>query len=949
MGVIFRNGISYGGGGSELYFSSKEDFPEEGTAEDLYIAEDENKIYRWNSEDYIMIGGDTPTIEAREDGVLVGDGNLWVKESPYKITQTNDGDFIVVDDNDNKKNYYLSGLRNIYLSPFTSSSEKITGDRNQTIDFNLEAYSFGSELKKVTIKDSLNNNKEIYTQDTCFKMLSTSKMFLTGNTEIVVGNQKILPYAYHSPKTELKFWDGAKILVEGISSISSEIPIAPSGNTISRPDIHIAGSVKMTIDQGQICANTLHYAYGGEAERWSWSENTRRTQFGPEFIIHDSPTFDISGSPYFYMHGTGMFNLDTEGTCIVRDKGLVQVENNGRIYLGTNGAKGDKANPHFVMTGCGMIKAQTESVDEGPLFLMEETGFIFNGKGYQAGSKEISNQILDQTSIIEALSLRKEMLEISNLVSSITTSSPLNENNADDLIKINKIREFFTKVDNAQDWSSKRDKFYPGYTLSVCSPLKQSEYESMVSLLYRIRNNYGLDVLSYLSDGALTLYVNKKDQLFPTSISDYWDSSGRLKVSTFLGRYQDGDAIVKIYDVNVILTLISNMKSSSLKFLEFQYTDGARYVDQIIGNDELANYNDSSKKDTADYISAFPTGNNLFPSPDNLSTRLIDIRVSDQVSWPQTILNNHNQYSPNSSFDHFFFNTNGFYLLRGKNAGYPGPAANYSESVLKLQSNDFIPKISPQIRYYGESRLDIGGYGGTYLRMGSREDGVIEGYLLDNCKFELRDDTILDLRGAQEDHDEDYFVRANGPVIHAYGQPIFLLDGLEEEQTYPAEYRENVAENPFFAMLNNSHFIMRKKSSTKFYVELETDPIPSSMDTVEEKIEWFEESNYYNDFLINVETLNQEFEKIYNIEFDATRPGLCISYFYSPVTRGEVQNMDSPVFEAVGKSELRLYDGAVLKVEVDNGDTKVTFGNGIDQEITFAFSELEALKRLITT
>jgi hypothetical protein len=87
MGVIFRNGIPYGGSdNSELYFSSKEDFPEEGTAENLYIAEDENKIYRWDSEGYVMIGGDTPTIEAREGGVLVGNGNLWAKESPYKIT-----------------------------------------------------------------------------------------------------------------------------------------------------------------------------------------------------------------------------------------------------------------------------------------------------------------------------------------------------------------------------------------------------------------------------------------------------------------------------------------------------------------------------------------------------------------------------------------------------------------------------------------------------------------------------------------------------------------------------------------------------------------------------------------------------------------------------------------------------------------------------------------------
>ena len=561
MGVIFRNGIPYGGSdNSELYFSSKEDFPEEGIAENLYIAEDENKIYRWDSEGYVMVGGDTPTIEAREDGILVGNGNLWAKESPYKITQTNVGDFFVVDRDNNRKNYYQPGLRNIYLSPFTSSSAKITGDGRYIANFDLETYSFGSELKKVTIKDTSNNNKETYTQDTCFKMLSTSKMFLTGNTEIVIGNQKILPFAYHAPKTELKIWDGAKILIEGIDLTESVTPGTPPYDAITSPDIHIAGSVKMTIDQGnKIFANTKHYAYGGELKRESWSNyNERSTKFGPEFIIHDSPTFDISGSPYFYMHGTGMFNLDTEGTCIVRDKGLLQVENNGRIYLGTNGAKDDKANPLFIMTGCGMIKAQTDSVDEGPLFLMEETGFTFNGKGYQAGSKIISNKIDDQGPLIENIQFKKEGDEILSIAESIE-NVPLRENNADDLVKINKLREFFTEVDRAQYWLERRDKFYPNYELSVCYPLKQSQCGSFVYVLQRIKNEYGSKVLSYLNDGALTLYVNKKDRLFPNNYGEYWDGNGRLEVSDSLVNYEDGDAIVKIHDVDVILALISGM------------------------------------------------------------------------------------------------------------------------------------------------------------------------------------------------------------------------------------------------------------------------------------------------------------------------------------------------------------------------------------------------------
>jgi hypothetical protein len=69
------------------------------------------------------------------------------------------------------------------------------------------------------------------------------------------------------------------------------------------------------------------------------------------------------------------------------------------------------------------------------------------------------------------------------------------------------------------------------------------------------------------------------------------------------------------------------MKSSSLKFLEFVPTTGAYYVNQIVGNDELISYRESSKTDTVDYISAYPTGWNIFPQISNASS-LIGIKVS---------------------------------------------------------------------------------------------------------------------------------------------------------------------------------------------------------------------------------------------------------------------------------------------------------------------------------
>lgn len=49
---------------SEISFKSYKEFPNIGNAEKLYIATDENAIYRWDSEEnvYICIGRDLGTI-----------------------------------------------------------------------------------------------------------------------------------------------------------------------------------------------------------------------------------------------------------------------------------------------------------------------------------------------------------------------------------------------------------------------------------------------------------------------------------------------------------------------------------------------------------------------------------------------------------------------------------------------------------------------------------------------------------------------------------------------------------------------------------------------------------------------------------------------------------------------------------------------------------------------
>ena len=58
---------------------------------------------------------------------------------------------------------------------------------------------------------------------------------------------------------------------------------------------------------------------------------------------------------------------------------------------------------------------------------------------------------------------------------------------------------------------------------------------------------------------------------------------------------------------------------------------------------------------------------------------------------------------------------------------------------------------------------------------------------------------------------------------------------------------------------------------------------------------------------------------------------------------------DEPIFEMVGKSQLRMYNGAYIKGESKNGETTFTFGSNRSSEepISFTLTELKALKDLI--
>ena len=114
--------------------------------------------------------------------------------------------------------------------------------------------------------------------------------------------------------------------------------------------------------------------------------------------------------------------------------------------------------------------------------------------------------------------------------------------------------------------------------------------------------------------------------------------------------------------------------------------------------------------------------------------------------------------------------------------------------------------------------MDIGGDGGTYLRIGPK-DGIIEGYILDNCKFELRNNSILDLRGPLDPlpWGDTYFDRsADSPLFCSYGGATFLMFGNERRNSVPEAYLNKIDNSPLMAILDNSD--IRFEHEAKFHM-----------------------------------------------------------------------------------------------------------------------------------
>lgn len=229
--------------------------------------------------------------------------------------------------------------------------------------------------------------------------------------------------------------------------------------------------------------------------------------------------------------------------------------------------------------------------------------------------------------------------------------------------------------------------------------------------------------------------------------------------------------------------------------------------------------------------------------------------------------------------------------------------------------------------------------------------------------------------------------------------PLIKNANISFDQSRPIE---TASVSPTIQLYDSSNLVMRKSFNKEYYQEVAEDPIPVSAETLKQKLDWLKTTSYWTDFQTYLSDEGITYKNIYSISFETkdiyklleTKPqtwtektfyyfdgkkyssitlpsdqadtptwyqpnrtyyekvsvtGIFIEYVYEKTDHDEVSVIDAPVFEQTGKSELRMHDGAVLKVEVNDCDTSLTIGNGMDQSITFTFQELQALKALLSS
>ena len=318
MGVIFRNGVPYGSnnGDEELIFESYSNFPEEGNEYNLYIATDENKTYRWDGEGYVMLGADSPIINAQENQFIIGDGENWAKGGSFNEVKA------IGDTISGHKEYFISGPSNIIENEET----------NETIETPTSFYfGGGGEVEEVEvqeggetiIKERITGDCYLNVKDNATGIFKdTSSIIIENNSDIEIGKTghgfTLFRDSGQNPKTLsspfIRIQDAAYMVVDAST--------AQTGPPVTL----IHGGFLCDISDGQNTNNNdikrldnpldpqrrnSYGAPGNAYPRCPWTENGSWTnQIGPILYLHQNPTIMMENAPVLSMRGRSVLQME---------------------------------------------------------------------------------------------------------------------------------------------------------------------------------------------------------------------------------------------------------------------------------------------------------------------------------------------------------------------------------------------------------------------------------------------------------------------------------------------------------------------------------------------------------------------------------------------------------------------------------------------------------------
>lgn len=1078
MGIIFRNGVAYGGDDKELYFDSKNDFPEEGNELNLYVAEDENKIYRWSGEEYIMLGGDTPTITASEDQAIVGDGNSWVEGGPFYMKK--DGTEISLEAK------FDSTVAKVGTINIRGNSEK----SGQKMPVSTTNSSWTQKVPSLTLSEDAialfqNSYFKVVDSEVCIaedSMIHIDKFegisglpatSETNNAPKIMMHDNIWVafnplYGAHpvNPKIEVTgglyfhSWAEAPNIWKG--SISYEPGIDSWTQMQRMSGVSYNGEPANTLAslmENKFGAPTF-LLYGGTQPRKS-SIGSGSAWQGPAIQFFGDPVFEMTGLSGFKMADLSTFLSDGAAAVRLMDQATIQVTGGSDVKLFQNACFHMFNNAYCLIQSAanssyaaGLSISYSNNDDE--IFLTSRGQYQSNGKdgitgpgGYKfsrifhnlsflSGSVDqygntddgiFSFNYSEKTDFDKAAILRIGSNFNADLGSSSNQGATTLKMGANDgrhlyLIEPNS-GDSFVKYAPTDNSTIIIDTNAPSYFR--CSSQDQT-YCSLTP-------NGKVDI-TWQPAGDYKKLINAEEYYERVDGKHYKNLEGN---SRFVMRgYQDNEEFSSetekqkkiefetehFYPEGTVLADLSNYSTDGIldsqtaeDFLANQYTGGNKRwgcqydptninIQKIISNktDEKW-YHLTVTLDiptgiylytggqTTDYVAGqFNLINNRqFASLGNLGKQIVSC-FGENINFLDTTKIG---YVRNSSSGWIYY-TGGITNAQVR-VWVPDPPAGtqitdgmqYSElptsykQAIDKRTSSYV-QTSSYTYYKFDNWFPHDSYTNYFISFGRYGSNTTNTYK-----------TVSDF-GVRTDKRPKLSIEYTTNLIPNYGS----------DTSRPLQTKK---ETPTFQMYDSSNLVMRGNYINEYAELLQEDPIPVTVQTLEEKIEWLKTSPYWDNLQDYISQKGQYYQGITNIAWETrevysllqTLPSnwtssytnyyqykedkfvqnaslgyvsneeilrkypryeinktyyekqnvtaLFIDYKFEKTSDNEqVTTIDSPVFEMIGTSELRLHNGAVIKAEVENGNTKVTFGNGADQSISFTFQELQALKALLS-